>query len=94
MPRDHRGTSLVELIVALLLLELAGAMALVGAVTVRRVDRRTAQRSAAQEARWARYHEAELAPACTEAGSPAATPILLGDGRNGPPLQATIRCGP
>jgi hypothetical protein len=94
MTVGRRGESLVELIVALLVLEVAGTLALAGALAVQRIGRQQDRATTGHQERWQRYREAELSPACTAAPTPSAVPLTLSDSSGRPALEATIRCGP
>ena len=91
--RSRRGESLVELIVALLLLELAGAAALTAALTCERLGRRAAQGAADDLARWESYRSAELATGCVEASVPTLSPFLLPETATRPAFVTSLRCG-
>ena len=91
---SRRGESLVELIVALVLLEVAGALALAAALSTERVSRHASLGSAEDQRRWEAYRAAELAPACVTAVTPAAVPLTLPATADRPALVTTLRCGP
>ncbi len=91
---SRRGESLVELIVALVLLEIAGTLALAAALSTERLSRHAAFGSAEDQRRWEVYRAAELAPACTSARAPTAVPLTLPATPDRPALATTLRCGP
>jgi Tfp pilus assembly protein PilE len=90
----RRGESLVELIVALVVLELAGTMALAAALTIERSGRRAAAGAAEDRSRWERYRAVEVAPACAGSTAPLAVPLDLPSTPERPALSTTVRCGP
>jgi hypothetical protein len=93
-PRSRRGDSLVELIVALFLLEVAGAAALAVALSSERAGRHAALGGAADAARWQIYRTAETAPICITAVVPVAESLALPATGTRRPFDAVVRCGP
>lgn len=93
MPCSRRGTSLVELLVALLILELAATAALAGALTVERVRRRGERGATTDAARWEAYRSAERATGCAGAATPQALSTTFAATAERPSLAASIRCG-
>ncbi len=91
--QPRRGESLVELIVALVLLELAGTFALAAALSIERVGRRAAAGAVQDRTRWESYRAAEVAPACAGATTPTAVPFQLPAGPGRPATTALLRCG-
>ncbi|MES2305561.1 MAG: hypothetical protein V4558_08635 [Gemmatimonadota bacterium] len=89
----RKGSSLVELVVALLLLELAGAAALAAALTADRLGRRAQSASATDADRWERYRAAETAASCRNAAAPRATSLLLPESADRDSLRLVVRCG-
>src|SRR5690348_2741510 len=67
---SSRGESLIELIVALVLLEIAGTLALAGALSVERAGHRADLGAAVDRQRWEQYRQAEVAPPCSAAPQP------------------------
>jgi len=88
-----RGESLIELIVALVLLEIVGATALAAALTVARIDRHAAAGTADDATRWHDYRVAETAPDCAAALVPDTLPLSFPATPDRPPLETLIRCG-
>lgn len=87
------GFSLVELLVAVVMLELA-AMAVVAAlVTTHRLDRATRSRAATDLARRDTAAARAAAADCRAAPSAEARPLALAAAPGRPALQVTIRCG-
>jgi Tfp pilus assembly protein PilV len=91
--RSRRGESLIELIVALVVLEIAGAAALVVALTAVRLDRHAARGAAVDAARWQRYRAMETQPSCTDAQAPDTTALLFPATPDRPGLATVLRCG-
>jgi hypothetical protein len=91
--RRRRGESLIELIVALVILELAGAAALATALAVERFDRHAARGAADDAARWQSYRERETLPACTGAPAPDTVALLFPPTPDRPSLATVLRCG-
>lgn len=94
MRQSRRGESLVELLVALLILEVAGILALTGALTLERLGRHARDGGSTDRARWEGYRAAEVAPACTGAGAPTAVALTLPATAERPVLATIVRCGP
>lgn len=93
MPWSRRGASLVELLVALLVLGLAATAALAGALTVERLRRRADQGATTDAARWEAYRSAERAAGCALAATPQALSTTFAATAERPTLAASIRCG-
>ena len=93
LERSRRGESLVELIVALLILELVGAGALAAALTAERLGRHAASGAAADAARWEAYRTFEILPACVDAAEPAAVALDFPVTPDRPALVTLARCG-
>ena len=87
------GHSLVELIVALLLLEVIGGAALATAFTAERIGRHAAAGAVTDMARWQGYRGAELDSTCVEAAAPDTQPLAFAATAERPPLRLTARCG-
>lgn len=90
----RRGTTLTELLVALLLLELAGLGALAAALTSERVGRHLNSGSRTDSQRWSDRRAAELDSACVGAASPLQ--IRWQDSATAARAAVTlaVRCGP
>lgn len=91
--RSTRGDSLVELIVALVVLEIAGAAALAAALTAEHIDRRATRGAAADVARWQAYRVAETAAGCTAAPNPDTIVVTYPVTPERPALATLVRCG-
>ena len=91
--QTRRGESLIELVVALVLLEIAGTFALAAALSIERVGRRAALGAAQDRARWESYRAAEVSPACVQLGTPTAVPFSLPATPERPALVTQLRCG-
>jgi hypothetical protein len=87
------GESLVELIVALVVLEVIGSAALAAALTVEQLNRRATQGAAVDMTRWLTYRVAESAGSCVTAPSPDTIPLLFAATAERPQFTAMIRCG-
>lgn len=90
----RRGGSLIELVVALLLLELVGAAALAAALAADRLGRRAAKGATADQQRWEAYRQAEVASPCRGDSLPRASALLLPATPERAALAASVRCGP
>jgi hypothetical protein len=88
-----RGDSIIELIVALVILEVVGAAALAGAVTAEHLNRRATVAEATDVLRWQDYRTAELTHSCVTAASPDTVPLLFPATPQRPALATLIRCG-
>ena len=93
MVLPRRGESLIEILVALVLLAAAASAAASVAVTTSRLTRHADRISAAVLDRWTRYRAAETAPSCADSAAGrvlaldfAATPDLAA-------LSTAVRCG-
>ena len=90
----HRGGSLVELVVALVLLELAGAAALAGALTADRLGHRASRGARSDNLRWEVYRGAETAPACRTGPASRFAVMVLPATPERDSLTLAVRCGP
>ncbi|MGH7524877.1 MAG: hypothetical protein ACREK8_11260 [Gemmatimonadales bacterium] len=90
---SRRGESLVELIVALVLLELAGSLALATALTAEHLARHAAAVSSTDASRWQEYRSRELLPGCLAALAPDTVPLWFPPTSDRPGLATTVRCG-
>jgi len=88
-----RGESLIELIVALVILEIVGATALAAALTVARIDRHAVAGAVDDATRWHDYRAAETAPGCLAASAPDTIPLSFPATPDRPPLETQVRCG-
>jgi len=86
------GLSLVELVVAVLLIELAAVAALGTMLRVERQAQRTARGATADLARWHAYHQAWRSAPCT-GGSPLAVLLDLPATPDRPAFPAILQCG-
>jgi hypothetical protein len=93
LPVSRRGESLVELIIALLILEIAGAGALAAAFTVERLGRHAAGGAAEDAARWQAYRERETASECVAAPAPDTVPLAFPATPDRPAFITEQRCG-
>ncbi|MGH7582460.1 MAG: prepilin-type N-terminal cleavage/methylation domain-containing protein [Gemmatimonadales bacterium] len=91
---SHRGESLVELLVALVILEIAGVAALATALTVERIGRRVERGSAEDTRRWVDYRQRESDTACVAAAAPDTVRINYPATAERPAFSAVVRCGP
>ena len=90
----RRGSSLIELVVALLLLELAGAAALAAALSADRLGQRAARGAAVDRGRWEEYRRAETASACRSEAAPRQVPMRFPATPERESLDVAVRCGP
>lgn len=89
----RRGTTLAELLVALLLLELAGLGALSAALTADRIGRRVGLASRTDAERWATRRAAEAAAACADTAAPRLGTVPWPGNAARPAATVVIRCG-
>jgi len=89
----HRGTSLIELIVALLLLEFAGLIAVTAALQVGRSRVRLQEGTAFDLARLDTLALVETDSACLSAPTPTVVRVVLPGGRGRPAFDTRARCG-
>ena len=90
---SRRGDSLVELLVALVLLEIAGAGALTAALMAEHLGASVRRGIATDVARWEQYRAAETDSACVAMHSPVAIPLELPATLDRPQFAATVGCG-
>ncbi len=88
----RRGVSLVELVVAVLLLNVVIMASLSAMLAVERISRDSTARSSVDAERWQAWHDSERAPACAS-GPPAAIPLTLPASPGRAPLALALRCG-
>jgi Tfp pilus assembly protein PilV len=88
-----RGFSLIEAVVALVILEVAILATVAALLQVELLRRRAAGGAAADAARWQAWHNALSAPSCRGAAAPAAVPLTLPSTAFRPALPATLSCG-
>lgn len=91
--RCRRGESLIELIVALVILELVGAASLAAALAVERLGRQAAHGGADDAARWHDYRLRETATACVGAPTPDSVPLVFPPTADRPAFETLLRCG-
>ena len=91
--RSKNGESFIELLVALVILEIVGAAALAAALTVARVNRHAANGAADDAARWHDYRAAESVSGCVDAVLPDSIPLRFLATSDRPPLETLLRCG-
>ncbi len=90
---SRRGTSLLELLVALTLVELAAGAWLASALTTARLDRASRIRAATDLARHDSVAIRAAAPACRGAATPGSARVVLPASPGRPPLVVLLRCG-
>ena len=88
-----RGTSLVELLVALVLVGIAAGASLGASLAAIRLDRATRLRSTIDLARHDSVAVAAAAPACRGAVAPGTLRVALPAGPGREPLAVVHRCG-
>lgn len=89
----RRGSSLVELIVALLLLELAGAAALAVALTAHRAGQHVSRGGTTDIARWERYRREESDSGCRNDAVPFVIAVPFPATTERDSFTASVRCG-
>jgi hypothetical protein len=87
------GTTLTELLVALLLLELAGLGALAAALTADRIGRHVGLAARTDVERWTALRAAEVAPSCADSGAPRTGSVSWPGNAARPAVTVVIRCG-
>ncbi len=92
--RRVAGTSLVELVVALALLELLAVASLHAVLQSQRIARRVAAGSAVDLWRLEFVRHAAAAPGCRNAAMPTVQPLALPAMAHRAATVAHIRCGP
>lgn len=91
--QSRGGHSLVELVVALLLLELIGGAALAAAFTVERTGRRAEAGAATDLARWQRFRAVDTLDSCINAPMPDTLAFDFAATTERPAFRAVQRCG-
>jgi len=91
--RSRRGESLIELIVALLVLEVVGAASLAAALAVERIGRHAERGGAVDAARWHDYRVREIDAACVDAPAPDSVPLVFPSTADRAALETLLRCG-
>ena len=91
--RSTRGDSLIELIVALVILEVVGAAALAAAFTVEHLNRHATGGSADDAVRWHDYRAAETRDSCVAATRPDTIVLNFPQTLDRSSLETVIRCG-
>lgn len=90
---SRRGDSLVELIVALLILELVGGAALATALVAERLSRHATNGAGDDDGRLAEYRARETDSACVSLASPDTGVLDLPATSDRPALHVIWRCG-
>jgi hypothetical protein len=93
MRTNHHGTSLVEVIVALTILTIAGAATHAALILTERMGRQAGAGTVTDRLRWETVQAAAAAPACRMATAPTAVALMLPATSERPALTAYIRCG-
>jgi hypothetical protein len=91
---SRRGDSLIELIVALLVLELAGAAALATALAAERLSRHGTGGARDDVARLSTYRAGETDSACVHAATADTVAFDFPATADRPALHLVWRCGP
>lgn len=91
--RAARGYSLIEAVVALVIVEVAVVATAGALLQVELLRRRATGGAAADAARWQAWHSSLRAPSCRSAPVPVAVPLALPASPYRPPLPATLPCG-
>jgi Tfp pilus assembly protein PilX len=89
----RRGATLLELLVALLLLDLIGLAALSAALTADRLGRRLGLVAQTDAERWARLRAAEVAPDCADTLAPRLGSVSWPATAGRPAATLALRCG-
>ncbi len=92
-PRPRAGATLAELLVALVLLELAGLGALAAALTADRIGRRAGLAARTDAERWSALRAAEVAPSCADSGAARAIALSWPGNAVRPAATVVVRCG-
>jgi Tfp pilus assembly protein PilX len=92
-PSARHGLTLAEMLVALLLLQLAGIGALSAALTADRIGRRAGLAARTDGERWAALRAAEIAPGCADSGVARAGSVSWPSNAVRPAAVLLIRCG-
>lgn len=90
---SRRGESFIELLVALVILEIAGAAALAAAFTAERFGRHATAGAAVDVARWRDYRTAETIAACVGAPLPDTVALRFAPTPDRAALATAVRCG-
>lgn len=90
---SRTGTSLIEMLVALLLLDLLAITTLHSVLQVRRIAQGVAAGSHADVARLEAVRLAAAAVSCRDAASPALVPLTLPGVTHRPAVTVLLRCG-
>jgi Tfp pilus assembly protein PilX len=93
LPRARAGTSLIELLVALVLLDLLAIGTLHSVLTTHRIARTVAAGAAVDIARLGQVRAASSDPACRSAPSPTLRTLSLAGGPTRPANTVVVRCG-
>jgi Tfp pilus assembly protein PilV len=93
-PRSPAGFTIIEVLVAMLLLELAAVAALGAALTAHRLEQRTRRGAATDLARQSAMRLLQHSSACRLATQPTLLTLTLPATAERPALMASVRCGP
>lgn len=83
---------MVELVVAVLLLELVVVASVSAMIAIERISRESTARSRVDSERWQAWHDSERGPACT-GGPPAAAALVFPASPGRASLAVALRCG-
>jgi Tfp pilus assembly protein PilX len=93
LPRVRAGTSLIELLVALVLLDLLAITALHSVLTTQRIARTAAAGTATDLARLEAFRAAAADPTCRAASSATLRTLSFGAAPTRPAVTVVVRCG-
>ena len=88
-----RGVTLAEMLVALLLLQLAGLGALRAALTADRIGRRVGLAARTDAERWAALRTAETVPGCADTAAARVGTVTWPSNAVRPSTTLLLRCG-
>lgn len=89
----HSGTTLVELLIALVLLDLLAVTTLHAVLQTRRIAKRVAATTAVDLARLDAVRQAAAAPSCRDAATPSLLSLALPAHPDRPAMVVQLRCG-
>lgn len=90
---SRHGVTLAELLVALLLLQLAGIGALTAALTADRIGRRVGLAARTDAERWAALRTAETAVGCADSGPARSGTVMWPSNAVRPAATLLVQCG-
>ena len=93
LARNRRGESLMELLVALVILEVVGATSLAAALAVERLNRHAERGGTTDAARWHDYRARETLTGCADAATMDSVPLVFPATADRPALATLLRCG-